>query len=794
MKYFNIILSKALLPILFVCMTLVLFWKVLTGLVPFPGNYLMAWYEPWKTETLRSGTLGIPHKPVLDDVFRQIYPDKIFLKEMIEKGELPFWNPYNGSGMPLLATMHAGFLTPTTVLFLLFSGPLAWTIYIMIQPLLFSFGCYWYTRILGFSKMASLFSIVIFVLSGFAVVRYEFGEYLYVASCLPYLLAIIEHYRRNPFTRVVYLLPFIVCLMMLSGQPQMILYVLFMYGFYTWFLCRMSKVSIIPILLLFLFGIGMSAVQLVPTFELYLNANMTQGASQFIFDRFLLPINHYISFFIPNYFGNQATYNYWGSGDYVESILYVGMIPTLFALTAISRKYTKTDTYICKFYGITIAVTILLTFGWVFTRILYRFPIPVFSTGIPSRIFFLTTFSVSILSGYGFDIFLQKKKVCMTKPLVVSLEIAGFICLYTVYLMAISAPCNNTSISACRLIALRNTLLESAVFVSACVCVLLHKRIGIISGFLVIFIYIVSGLYNANKFLPFSSYNSILPNTAVIEQIKKYTGFGRTIGIGTAEISTDIATHFHFYDPQYYEPLYIRRYGELLSYAKTGDKMKGLTRSDVSMSNWNRNDGVAAERMSRLAQLCSISFAVYKKIEIPKDSMDREQIVWEDDQWLIRKNQFVLPRIYIVPSYEFLKDEEQILKRLFDLSFNPDTSVVLEKSIPDWTEPVTPQAIRAWSADIASYRENDVHIQTSSVFDGFLVLTDNYYPGWKAYIDGKETPILRANYSFRAILLSKGEHSVSFVYRPLSFMAGFAISVFCLCLTLIYMKLKVQYP
>jgi hypothetical protein len=51
-------------------------------------------------------------------------------------------------------------------------------------------------------------------------------------------------------------------------------------------------------------------------------------------------------------------------------------------------------------------------------------------------------------------------------------------------------------------------------------------------------------------------------------------------------------------------------------------------------------------------------------------------------------------------------------------------------------------------------------------------LSDTYYPGWKAFVDGKRTKIYRANYTFRALPLSAGTHRVEFVYDPLSFKLG----------------------
>jgi uncharacterized membrane protein YfhO len=61
--------------------------------------------------------------------------------------------------------------------------------------------------------------------------------------------------------------------------------------------------------------------------------------------------------------------------------------------------------------------------------------------------------------------------------------------------------------------------------------------------------------------------------------------------------------------------------------------------------------------------------------------------------------------------------------------------------------------------------------------EGYLVLTDAHYPGWRALTDGLEMPIYRADLLFRAVYLPAGQHRVEFVYDPLSFKLGAAISL-----------------
>ena len=61
--------------------------------------------------------------------------------------------------------------------------------------------------------------------------------------------------------------------------------------------------------------------------------------------------------------------------------------------------------------------------------------------------------------------------------------------------------------------------------------------------------------------------------------------------------------------------------------------------------------------------------------------------------------------------------------------------------------------------------------------DGYLVLLDSYYPGWKAEVDGRAVPIERADYLFRAVFVTQGEHTVTFSYEPDSLKVGLLISI-----------------
>jgi len=120
-----------------------------------------------------------------------------------------------------------------------------------------------------------------------------------------------------------------------------------------------------------------------------------------------------------------------------------------------------------------------------------------------------------------------------------------------------------------------------------------------------------------------------------------------------------------------------------------------------------------------------------------------------------------------------VSDDDQTLQLLRDPTFDPRAEVLLSvESVPD--NPVTPQV--ADQVDVVAYDSRKVVIRTRTAANGYLLLTDAWYPGWMASVDGKSVPIWRADLIFRAVQLSAGEHSVEFTYDPISFRIGLWIS------------------
>lgn len=778
-------IKKYSITIVFLLLTIALFWQFFfKGLYPFPGNLLLSWHEPWRSEYFIDGRITIPNKPVVDDAFKHIYPLRTLSIDIFKKFEAPLWNPYNGAGMPLLAGINNGVLDPFNILFLFFPYPLAWSIYVILQPLLAGVCMYIYSKKISLSPIAALFASIAFMLSGFVTVKAIFSIYGLAIATLPLLLFLVESYLQNGITKRIYLIPILIFTMIVSALPQISLYIIVLTYLYLLFRIIQTKIILTkklqqayPITLLFFLGLGLSLVQLLPTLELFQHASVDTQSSYFIIEKFLVPVQHLLSIPIPNYFGNEALYNYWGTADYEQTIAAIGLIPCFFAFLGLGR-FNKI--YSAQPFFIVVAVlSSALAVDWIGSRLFFSLPIPIISTGGPARIFLLTTFSIAILAGYGFDKWLKYKT--LSKSLIIKillfLTIIGTIFAITFINYNNNAPCRFGVITNCRIVALRNTMLEIAVFAVALIPFFAYlisksKKIKNISILFILSAVAIIGIYNANKFFPYSPKSSFFPNHPLTNILKEKTQYARFFGIGQAAFTPNIATVLRLYDPQYFHPLYIKRYRDLLEYANNGKYIPRLPRGEPHIRSESNPNPALEQRRNRLLTLLGVSYLIFSKEEIPISKA--QNVIWEDNNRYITYNDKALPRVYLTRKFDVIDTKEGILKKLFDPKFDVKNNVILEET-PSLSSLVSAGKTKD-QAIIKKYSENSVHIITNNASNAILVLSDNYYPGWKAYVDDKETKIYRANYTFRAVEIPKGRHLVTFKYQPESFYKGLILS------------------
>ncbi len=173
------------------------------------------------------------------------------------------------------------------------------------------------------------------------------------------------------------------------------------------------------------------------------------------------------------------------------------------------------------------------------------------------------------------------------------------------------------------------------------------------------------------------------------------------------------------------------------------------------------------------------------------------QLVYSDGIANIYENPNVFPRAFIVHRYQVASSFEEAQDILKNPNFNLREKVILEGSLPEIGVNALEQTPLADSstAKIECYEPDRVFIKAFAEHPEILILTDTFYPGWEAHVDGVPTTIYRVDGLVRAVYLSKGEHTVEFIYFPESFKIGLTISVISaitLIMLLLIDKFKLQ--
>jgi hypothetical protein len=155
------------------------------------------------------------------------------------------------------------------------------------------------------------------------------------------------------------------------------------------------------------------------------------------------------------------------------------------------------------------------------------------------------------------------------------------------------------------------------------------------------------------------------------------------------------------------------------------------------------------------------------------DSSAGMGLVYNGRDMRIYANQYALPRAFFVNRYE-VADGLSILNKISSQSFNPRDVLFLLEDPKVTVEPAHPAA----SAEIVKYGIHDIELKVTTAGNNMLFLSETYYPiGWKAIIDGKETPIYRANYLFRSVVVPPGIHKLEMKFEPKGFFVGKNLSL-----------------
>jgi len=813
---------------------LIIFFRpvILGGRTLLPLDNLFS-DQPWRAFAAQFG-IDVPHNGLLSDLILQNYAWKHFIVQAFKSRQLPLWNPYILAGQPFLAAGQHSALYPLSLIFYIVPLVKAYGYFTVLQLLLAGTFMYIYARTIGLERVGGIVAAITYTFSGFMIVSVVHPMIIAAASWLPLLLAIVErliHTQETPLSdpkpRPVSYIPWIAFgaialgLQFLAGHVEIAYYVILVTAFYG--ICRLSilwwqnhnwaqlgKLGL-SLALLIVLGIGLAAVQIIPLYELVTENFRQESATYQQIISWAYPWRRLIAFLIPDFFGNPAHHSYfdvfsrqtvttlhnaqgdpihtiyWGIKNYVEGGSYVGILPLLLSLIAVWKSRTK---YVWIFLALAI-ISLLFVFGTPLYALLYYLLPGVKQLHSPFRWIFPYTVSISILAGCGASWLAHNgpragaRSIRWLGRLILTLGTLGLSALA----LSLCYPQATISLAERVMFALTHApqafadgrafysyqfrnLLIFFLALSGAGLILLLSRSRLRLGKVPLWEFLACALVIAELFVIGMNFNPAADpaimefKPPVVSFLQQDKGLWRFTTLNLPDEKTfnaNASMFYNFADVRGYDSIISQQY---VDYMQLVERQRQLLYNRISPLY------EPSSLDSPLLDLLNVKYI------LTTQTIDNANYTLVYDHELrVYRNEDYLPRAFIVYHAKVIPEEEARRAALRQL--DPRQEVILETR-PEGT--MNEAEIDGWEpASIVRYDLNEMVIEVNLQHDAYLVLTDNYFPGWKAYdtqpgLDEREIPIYRADGTFRAVVLGPGQHSVRFKYTPFSFKLGLFVS------------------
>jgi hypothetical protein len=140
----------------------------------------------------------------------------------------------------------------------------------------------------------------------------------------------------------------------------------------------------------------------------------------------------------------------------------------------------------------------------------------------------------------------------------------------------------------------------------------------------------------------------------------------------------------------------------------------------------------------------------------------------------VYENRRVLPRFLVVGRVEGSRDFADSLRIMRSAGFDPARTAVVESPVLPALDAAPGGA--AGSVRTLRYGDRELELEVEASGRAFLATSETYFPGWRAWIDGRETDLVMTNAAFRGLAVPAGRHRVRMRFEPRVLWYGAAIS------------------
>lgn len=714
--------------------------------------------------------------PELGDAFYVVYPWHTYLGDRLGAGDFPLWDPHRFAGTPFSADNATGTFYPPNWLYATGHVLAAFTVIALASLLGSLLLAYWFLRVVRLHPYAAALGAVVWTFSAF-LMKWSTNEPVFASSMwLPLALGGLEVARLGRPRRGIILASVGLALSLLGGHAQMALIAWMAVALWAFVgivstaagrrrssnhAGRDVRRQVTSVLASFMLALGIAAIQLLPTAQFA--GLILRQQTTFEYARLTaLPTEHATTLLLPDYLGSPLDANYAGPGvNYTETAIYAGILTLPLAALGLVNRPGR----LAAFFLLITIVGLLATFGTPFYRLVLA--LPGFSrTLFVTRFILLVDVGLAGLAALGLHSLLtepRRRSVCLL--LLALAAVAAVLVVLTVRHEGTSLPLSYIRPRAMRAVA----LVALAGVIIGWVAVQPSKTVVVAVALVTI---VAVDLWRFGfPYNPYLEPRPIYPRSPLVESLAAVPGVRpRFANMTTESVAFNGALAHGLYGIEGYDPYLPARIVELVALAED-QRTKALGNFFGPFT--------ASAFKSPVMDLLGVRTVVGR----PGEPLGRTPTMVGGFALYDRPTAF--PPAFLTSCWEIASEAEGIA-RLGAMS-SPDlrsTAIVAEG-------PAARRALRtaptgpcrsAGDVVVTRYEPERVVLSAEVEHQSVLVLTDSWYPGWRARVDGKPASLLRVDHALRGVALPPGTHRVEFEFRPAVLPAGAGVTALTMLL------------